>query len=148
MAERLLLAGLMAGGLAWGNDTVALAAALALMLREVAPHPLLQAAVRHSVDLGILFLVLGLLLPVATGNIPVPQLFGRLVTTRLGWVSLLVGLASTRLASDGFHLMQHRPEALLGLVTGSLAGVALLGGIPAGPLVAAGLVAWLARLLP
>ena len=147
MAERLLFLGLMAGGLAWGNDTVALAAALALLLREAAPPPLVQLALRHSVDLGILFLVLGLLLPVATGSIPVGQLFGRLLSSRLGWVSLLIGVASTRLASDGYRLMKDRPEALLGLVAGSLAGVALLRGIPAGPLVAAGLVAWLARLL-
>lgn len=144
---QLLLVGLMAGGLAWGNDTVGLAAALALVLRELAPLPLLQAALRHSVDLGVLFLVLGLLLPIAMGSIPVAELTARLLSTRLGWLSLLVGLASTRLASDGFSLMRERPEALLGLVTGSLAGVALLGGIPAGPLVAAGLVAWLARLL-
>ena len=142
----MLLVGLMAGALVWGNDTVGLAAALALVLRELAPPPLLQAALRHSVDLGILFLVLGLLLPVAMGSIPVGELTARLLSSRLGWLSLLVGLASTRLASDGYSLMQDRPEALLGLVTGSLAGVALLGGIPAGPLVAAGLVAWLTRL--
>lgn len=143
----MLLVGLMAGGLVWGNDTVALAAALALVLRELAPVPLVQAALHHSVDLGILFLVLGLLLPVAMGSISVSELTRRLLSSRLGWLSLLVGLASTRLASDGYSLMQDRPEALLGLVTGSLAGVALLGGIPAGPLVAAGLVAWLTRLL-
>ena len=147
MAERALLVGLVAGGMAWGNDTVALAATLALILRELGPPSLLQLVLRHSVDLGILFLVLGLLLPVAIGSFPVADLATRLLSSRVGWLSVLVGLASTRLASDGFSLMQDRPEALLGLVAGSLAGVALLGGIPAGPLVAAGLVAWLSRLV-
>ncbi len=138
---------LFAGGLAGGNHAVGLAAALALLLREAAPAGMLQAALRHSVELGVLFLVLGLLLPIAAGTVPAGEVVSRLFSTKLGVISVVVGIASTRLAADGLALMQARPEALLGLVAGSLAGVALLGGLPAGPLVASGLVALLWRLL-
>lgn len=146
MWEFLLLLTLGALGLAGGNDAVGLAALLALAIRELGPPGSVEATARHSTELGILFLVLGLLLPAVTGVVGAPELFSRVVLTRTGILSLLVGVISSRLAADGVALMQARPEVLLGLVVGSLAGVWLFGGIPVGPLVAAGLVALLARL--
>lgn len=147
MWESLLLLTLGALGLAGGNDAVGLAALLALAVRELGPPGSVEATARHSTQLGILFLVLGLLLPAVSGVAGAPELFSRVVLTRPGLLSLLVGLISSRLAADGVALMQDRPEVLLGLVVGSLAGVWALGGIPVGPLVAAGLVALLGRLL-
>lgn len=147
MGEWLLLMALMAAGLAGGNDVVGLAAALALLLKEAAPPGVMQAALRHSVDVGVLFLILGLLLPIASGSVGAAEVASRLFSSRAGLISFAVGIASARLASDGFSLMQSRPETLLGLVAGSLAGVAFLGGIPAGPLVASGLVAVLVHLV-
>ena len=147
MWEFVLLLTLGALGLASGNDAVGLAAFLTLALRELGPPDSLEVTARHSTQLGILFLVLGLLLPAVAAVAGAPELFSRVVLSRTGLVSVLVGLISSRLAADGVALMQSRPEVLLGLVVGSLAGVWLLGGIPVGPLVAAGLVALLARLL-
>lgn len=147
MWESLLLLTLGALGLASGNDAVGLASLLAAAVRAVGPPGSEEAMARQSTQLGVLFLVLGLLLPAVGGLARAPQLFSRVLLTPTGLLSLLVGLVSTRLAADGVALMQARPEVLLGLVVGSLAGVWLVGGIPVGPLVAAGLVALLARFL-
>lgn len=147
MWESLLLVALGALGLLGGNDAVGLAALLALALRTLGPPGTVEGVARHSTELGILFLVLGLLLPAVSGVAGAPELFGRVALTRTGLLSFMVGLVSSRLAADGVSLMRDRPEVLLGLVLGSLAGVWALGGIPVGPLVAAGLVALLGRLL-
>lgn len=128
MWELLLLLVLSAVGLTSGNDAVGLAALLALFVRELGPPGSLEATARHSTELGVLFLVLGLLLPAVSGAVRAPELFSRVLLTPTGLLSLAVGLIASRLAADGVALMQARPEVLMGLVAGSLAGVWLLGG--------------------
>lgn len=147
MWESVLLLTLSALGLAGGNEAVGLAALLALAVRAVGPPGMAEGVARHATQVGVLLLVLGLLLPAVSGTVGAPQLFARVALTRTGLVSFVVGLVSSRLAADGIALMRERPEVLLGLVVGSLTGVWALGGIPVGPLVAAGLVALVARLL-
>jgi uncharacterized membrane protein (DUF441 family) len=45
------------------------------------------------------------------------------------------------MCSLGLALLEARPEVMVGLVLGTIVGVAVLGGIPVGPLAAAGLAA-------
>lgn len=144
MWEALMLLGVMAAAAVGGNDVISLAAALALLLKQAAPATMVQAVVRRAVDLGVLFLVLGLLLPLAEGQIPANQLARRLFGP-VGLISMAIGAFSTWLGAEGVSLMRQHPESLLGLVVGSLVGVAGFGGIPTGPLVAAGLAAVMLR---
>lgn len=142
-----MLLAIAAVGLVGGNEAVGLAALLALGVRGFGSQSMLQATSRITLDLGIVLLVLSLLLTALSTGTRAGELFGRVVLTRTGLVSVLIGFFSSRLASDGVDLMQRSPETLVGLVLGSLAGVWALGGIPVGPLVAAGLVSLLLRLV-
>src|SRR5690606_8555903 len=81
-----------------------------------------------------------LLLPFARGQLGLARAGGQLASLP-GVVSLVVGAASAWLAAQGVTLLQDRPETMLGMVIGSVFGVLLLNGIPAGPLVASGLAA-------
>ncbi|MBE3599117.1 MAG: DUF441 family protein [Limnochordaceae bacterium] len=148
MGESLLLLTLAAAGLLGGNDAVGIAALVALGVRAVGSAPLLEGTAHHSLHLGILFLVLSLLLNALSTGQQALTLFSRMVGTPAGLLSLVVGFYSTRMAADGITLMQRQPEALLGLVMGSLIGVWVLGGVPVGPLVAAGIVQLLLRVWP
>lgn len=127
------------------NDLVAIAAAIMLALQAVGTPPTLAFLERFAVDIGVIFLLIGVLLPFATGKADLREITGSL--TSLGWlIAILVGLASTWLGSAGIDLLGKRPEVMIGLVIGSIIGVSWFDGIPTGPLVAAGIASLLFKL--
>jgi len=133
-------------GIIAGNELIAIASGGILILSLVAPPMALDVLDRFGVPLGVIFLTVGLLLPFATGKLGFPALAQTLLSPT-GVVSIIVGVLSSYLAADGIKLLVVHPEVMVGLVIGSIIGVSLFGGIPVGPLVAAGLSAALFRLL-
>jgi uncharacterized membrane protein (DUF441 family) len=53
----------------------------------------------------------------------------------------LGGALATYLNGGGLKLLQIDPEIIFGVVIGSIIGITFFGGIPVGPLMAAGLTA-------
>ena len=58
-------------------------------------------------------------------------------------ISILVGALVAWLAGKGVPLMGEQPVLVAGLLIGTIIGVSFLGGIPVGPLIAAGILALL-----
>ena len=58
-------------------------------------------------------------------------------------LSISVGVLVAWLAGKGVPLMGEQPILVTGLLIGTIIGVAFLGGIPVGPLIAAGILALL-----
>lgn len=146
MAEgALVLLIVAAAGMAGGNQLVAIAAAGILGLRLLAPDPVFAWAERHSMQAGIVLMTFGLLFPLATGKIGLSSIAATLLTPS-GVLAVLVGAIASYLGLEGLNLLVIKPHVMVGLVVGSILGVSLLGGIPIGPLVAAGLTALLFRL--
>jgi len=140
-----VLLGLFLLGSLSRNDQTAVAAALLLLLSLAGWRDMLQFLDAHAVDLGIIFLVIGLLLPFATGKVTLAETLGGLLRPA-GMIAIAIGALSAHLAAEGLEFLRLQPEALVGLVIGSVIGVYFLGGIPTGPLVAAGLAAALYQL--
>lgn len=128
------------------NDLVAVACACALAVQASGSRIVLHFLERFSVPLGVIFLLIGLLLPFATGRLSLAEARGSLFSLH-GLISVAVGALSAFLAAEGAGLLSEQPPVMLGLVIGSILGVALLGGLPAGPLVSAGLTALVFRIL-
>ena len=62
------------------------------------------------------------------------------------WKSLCaigIGLLVAWLGGRGVSLMSNQPNIVAGLLIGTVAGVALLKGVPVGPLIAAGILSLL-----
>ena len=59
------------------------------------------------------------------------------------FVAIAVGELVAWLAGKGVPLMGEQPVLVTGLVIGTIIGVSFLGGIPVGPLIAAGILALL-----
>lgn len=133
-------------GLVGGNELVAIAAAGILGLRLIAPEAVFTWAEQHSMQAGIVLMTFGLLFPFATGRVGVSAIAESLLTPA-GVVAVLVGAIASYLGLEGLNLLVIKPQVMVGLVVGSILGVSLLGGIPIGPLVAAGFTALLFRLL-
>lgn len=98
--------------------------------------PLLE---KYGVKIGIIILTIGVLSPLVSGKIQLPNLSGF-----LSWkmaLSISVGVLVAWLAGKGVPLMGEQPILVTGLLIGTIIGVAFLGGIPVGPLIAAGILA-------
>ncbi len=131
----LLIIGILAQ-----SEVIAMASCLLLMLRLLKANRAFPFLKNHTLDLGILFLLLAILSPLAAGKIGKSELLYCL-TSKAGVLAISGGLLATWLNGLGIRLMQEQPETILGLILGSLLGIVFFQGIPVGPLTAAGLTA-------
>ena len=130
---------LLACGIFSQNTAVTIAAAVLIVFR-ITPlsefFPLLQ---QHGLNLGILILTIGVLTPIASGKLPGEAI----LKSFLSWKSLLaiaIGIFVAWLGGRGVKLMTNQPDVVAGLLIGTVAGVAVLRGVPVGPLIAAGIL--------
>lgn len=138
-AIALLLVILLILGVLSNNSTITISAAVLLIMQQtfLSSHiPLLE---KYGVKIGIIILTIGVLSPLVSGKIQLPDLSGF-----LSWkmaLSIAVGVLVAWLAGKGVPLMGEQPILVTGLLIGTIIGVAFLGGIPVGPLIAAGILA-------
>ena len=130
---------LLACGIFSQNTAVTIAAAVLIVFR-ITPlsefFPLLQ---QHGLNLGIIILTIGVLTPNASGKLPGEAI----LKSFLSWKSLLaiaIGIFVAWLGGRGVKLMTNQPDVVAGLLIGTVAGVAVLRGVPVGPLIAAGIL--------
>lgn len=137
---------ILAAGIIGGNELVTVSAAVTLILQLTGLTEVFAFLDRHGVEVGVIFLMLGLLLPFATERLGLGET-ARSLFSPAGIIAVIVGVAAAYLAAEGVSMLQTHPQMLIGLVVGSVLGVSYFGGIPAGPLVAAGMVALLYKLV-
>lgn len=130
---------LLACGIFSHNTAVTIAAGVLIVFR-ITPlnefFPYLQA---HGLNIGIIILTIGVLTPIASGKISGEAI----IQSFMSWKSLVaiaIGLFVAWLGGRGVTLMTNQPNVVAGLLIGTIAGVALLRGVPVGPLIAAGLL--------
>ena len=137
----LLLVILIILGLLSHNNAITISAAVLLIMQQtfLSSHiPLLE---KYGIKIGIIILTIGVLSPLVSGKIQLPDLSGF-----LSWkmaLSISVGVLVAWLAGKGVPLMGEQPILVTGLLIGTIIGVAFLDGIPVGPLIAAGILALL-----
>ena len=135
----MVLIVLLACGIFSQNTAVTIAAAVLIVFR-ITPlsefFPLLQ---QHGLNLGIIILTIGVLTPIASGKLPGEAI----LKSFLSWKSLLaiaIGVFVAWLGGRGVKLMTNQPDVVAGLLIGTVAGVAVLRGVPVGPLIDAGIL--------
>ena len=93
----------------------------------------------HGLNLGILILTIGVLTPIASGKLSGESILKSFISFK-SLVAIAIGLLVAWLGGRGVKLMSSQPDVVAGLLIGTVAGVALLRGVPVGPLIAAGLL--------
>lgn len=137
---------ILVAGVLGGNDLVSVSAAVMLLLQATGFGDVFTFLEQHGVDIGVIFLMLGLLLPFATEKLGLSGTATSLISPA-GLIAVVIGSGASYLAAQGVVMLQSHPEVLVGLLIGSVVGVYFLGGIPAGPLVSAGLAAVIYQLM-
>ncbi|MUG66656.1 DUF441 domain-containing protein [Paenibacillus campinasensis] len=138
----LVLLGLAALGIISSNAPVAIAMIVLLLVRVTGLHQAFPWLERHGLNIGIIILTIGVMAPLASGKMSLATIG----ESFLNWKSLLaiaVGMLVAYLGGRGASLMGSNPTVVAGLLVGTVLGVALLRGVPVGPLIAAGLLSLL-----
>lgn len=141
----LLLLLLLVAGLVARSYLISVAALILLALRWGRLPQCINFVEKKGLEAGLLLLLLAIMAPFAADRVSMRDIAGHL-TSLPGLMAILGGALATHLNGEGLCLMQSTPELIFGLLIGSLLGILLLGGIPVGPLMAAGLTALLLEL--
>ena len=137
----LLLVILIILGLLSHNSAITISAAVLLIMQQTFLSQYIPWIDQYGLKLGIMILTLGVLSPLVSGKIPLPEL-----SSFIHWKmfsSIGVGILVAWLAGQGVDLMTNQPVLVTGLMIGTVIGVSFFGGIPVGPLIAAGILALL-----
>jgi len=145
ISDNLVLLLIFSLGLAFGNRLVAGAAGAVLVMKFMGVPSMVRLMERRALDAGLFFLLIAVLTPFASGRVGVREIVGTFRNLP-GLVAVAGGTIAAYICGQGVVLLQVRPEVTVGLIVGTIIGVALLRGVPVGPLAAAGLTAVLLNL--
>lgn len=135
MLVALLLIGIIAR-----SNLIATAACVLLLLKFSNLNFIMPILEKRGLEVGLLFLLLAIMVPVATGQVTEKELLYNF-TTIPGILAVVGGALATHLNGEGLKLLQLDPELIFGFVVGSVIGIVFLGGVPVGPLMEAGVTA-------
>jgi uncharacterized membrane protein (DUF441 family) len=141
----ILLVILIIIGLIGRSPIITTAACILLVVKLLALDRYLPTLERRGLELGLLFLTIGVLVPFASERISYKQVFS-VFTTWPGIIALIGGAIATYMNGKGLELLKIDPQLIVGLVIGSIFGILFMRGIPVGPLMAAGITAFLLKL--
>jgi uncharacterized membrane protein (DUF441 family) len=146
MNAEILLIVLIIIGLVGRSPIIATAASFLLVLKLTSLEFLFIPLEERSLEIGLLFLTMAVLVPFANEQIGWKDI-KPLFTTWLGILAFAGGAFATYMNGMGLELLQLDPEMIIGLVVGSIFGIIFLRGVPVGPLMAAGVTVFLLKIL-
>lgn len=145
MNGNVLLVILILIGLLGRSHIITTAACVLLIVKLISLDRYLPTIERRGLELGLLFLTMGVLVPFASERINAKDVLS-VFTSWPGIIALLGGAIATYINGKGLELLKFDPQLIVGLVIGSIFGIVFLRGIPVGPLMAAGITAFLLKL--
>ncbi|OLZ09702.1 DUF441 domain-containing protein [Sulfobacillus thermosulfidooxidans] len=135
------------------SNLVAASAAILLVIRFTRMTFLYPVLERRGVEIGLLFLTMAMLVPFALGKVNIKEVFQSFLTIP-GILAVVGGAVATNLNGRGLQLLAENSHLMFGLIVGSIIGIVFWGGIPVGPLMAAGttylmleVIGWLGHLM-
>ncbi|MED0963516.1 DUF441 family protein [Bacillus paramycoides] len=136
----LLLGIIVALALLIKDYALAGAACLLGVVLAVGQKTLLHLIQQYSFPIGIFFLMLFLLVPITSGKITSENVI-KLITSPIGLGSILAGFTVSYIGGKGVGVLPMNPTILLGVLIGTLIAVLFTKGLPAGLIIAAGIIA-------
>ena len=134
----LMLVALIVLGVVSHNSTVTIAAAVLLIMQQTVLVRYADWLDKHAIYWGIVILTIGVLSPLVSGRIQLPNIVDMLNFKM--FAAVVVGILVAWLGGRGVVLMTAQPTVVTGVLIGTVIGVAFFRGIPVGPLIAAGIL--------
>ncbi len=115
------------------------AAILLAVLAAIDSKPVITLLQKNAFPIGIFFLMLFILLPIANQKTSLANMAGQLVSIE-GALAIIAGLAISFIGGKGVGVLANHPTVLMGVIVGTLIAVLFFEGLPAGLIIAAGLI--------
>jgi uncharacterized membrane protein (DUF441 family) len=135
----LVLLILLGFGVFSQNKAVMIATAVLIIVKITPLNQLFPYIQQHGLNIGIIILTIGVLSPIASGKLSGESILKSFLSYK-SLLAIAVGVFVAWLGGRGVKLMSHQLDVVAGLLIGTVAGVALLRGVPVGPLIAAGIL--------
>lgn len=142
----VMLVFLMLLGILGRSNIIASASAILLLLQFTNLQRIYPLLERRALEAGLIFLVVSVLVPFASGRVSSRDMLHSFISLP-GIIAITSGIIATHMNCQGLELLQRFPQMMIGMVIGSIIGVAFFGGIPVGPLMAGGIAALLVQLV-
>ena len=133
-------------GLISGNSLITGAAAILLFIKSTGFTNIIILLEENSLQIGLIFLTMAILAPIAGGKITSDEIFSSIFTIP-GILAIIGGAMAAYISRHGIFLLSRQPQVVSGLILGTIIGVIILKGIPVGPLAAAGITALLLKII-
>lgn len=146
MWSEAILVALILIGIIGKSSILATAACLLLVIKLTRLNLLFPILEHRGLELGLLFLMISVLVPFATGKIPPKEILASFLSLT-GLMAILGGTLATYMNGQGLNMLKLDPELMVGLVIGGIIGIIFLRGVPVGPLMAAGLTALFLKII-
>ncbi|WP_314585250.1 DUF441 domain-containing protein [Paenibacillus terrigena] len=146
MNGEIIMVVLIIIGLISRSSIITTAACLLLIVKLVHLDRYLPTIERRGLELGLLFLTMGVLVPFVSGRIATKDVWAT-ITSWPGLVAIAGGAIATIMNAKGLETLKIDPQIIVGLVLGSIIGITFFKGIPVGPLMAAGLTALIMKII-
>lgn len=137
----LFLVGLIFLGVIGNNGAITISAAVLLLVQQTFLAKYLPLIDKYAMSWGVILLTIGVLSPLISGKTKFPSL-AMFFSIKMA-CAVLIGILVAWIAGRGIPLMSDQPALVTGLLVGTILGVSFLGGIPVGPLIAAGLLSFI-----
>lgn len=137
-AVAVFLAVLIVLGVLSHNNSVTISAAVLLVIQQTLLSQYLPWVEKYGLTVGIIILTIGVLAPIVSGKIQLPA-FSELLNWKV-ILAIVTGVLVAWFGGRGVGLLASQPMLITGLIIGTIIGVAFLGGVPVGPLIAAGIL--------
>lgn len=134
----VFLAVLIVLGVLSHNNSVTISAAVLLVIQQTLLSQYLPWVEKYGLTVGIIILTIGVLAPIVSGKIQLPA-FSELLNWKV-ILAIVTGVLVAWFGGRGVGLLASQPMLITGLIIGTIIGVAFLGGVPVGPLIAAGIL--------
>ncbi|PEN96677.1 DUF441 family protein [Bacillus cereus] len=140
MVSYLLLGIIFILALVVKDYALATAASLLGVFFATGQKAMLHAIQQYAFLIGVFFLMLFLLVPITSGKISSDNIM-KVITSPMGWGSILAGFIVSFIGGKGLGVLPMNPTILLGVLIGTLMAVLFTKGLPAGLIIAAGIIA-------
>ena len=125
-------------GVIGNNSSITISATVLLLMQQTFLAKYLPYMEKYGLNLGIIILTVGVLAPIISGKIQLPGFVALLNWKML--LAIVIGILVAWFGGRGVGLLGTQPVLITGLLIGTIIGVSFFGGIPVGPLIAAGIL--------
>lgn len=129
-------------------NSVAIATCILLLMKLLKVEKYFFPTIEKSgVTCGLVILIAAILIPIASGKITLANI-KNIFTSPIGIVALLLSLFTTYLSGLGLNYLtiQGHSDVMPAMILGSVLAAAFLDGVPVGPLITSGILAFLLKI--